>query len=236
MSTERPILVIDDDTALRLTLAEQFAEDSEFHAVGAATLEEADENLRSEAARFDTVLLDVGMPDGDGRDYCAKLRRQGHKMPIIMLTGSDEESDVVRGLNAGANDYIAKPFRMQELLARIRNQLRSFESSDDAVFTIGPYLFRPAAKVLQHPATNRRIHLTSKEVALLKFLHRADNQTVQRQDLLNEVWGYNTGVTTHTLETHVYRLRQKIEVNPCDPRFLVTHRNGYRLNPEGAVA
>ena len=236
MSAERPILIIDDDHDLRSILAEYLAESREFHPVGVATLSEADESLGSETTRFDTVILDVGLPDGDGRDYCAKLRRQGHKMPIIMLTGSSAEMDVVRGLDAGANDYIAKPFRVQELIARIRTQLRGFESSDDAVFAIGPYLFRPATKSLMESGSNRRIHLTAKEVSLLKFLHRAGDRVVDRQELLNEVWGYNTAVTTHTLETHVYRLRQKIERDPTDPCLLVTHRHGYRLKPDAVTA
>jgi DNA-binding response OmpR family regulator len=236
MSTERPILIIDDDTALRHILAEQLSEDNEFHPVAVATLSEADESLGSEKIRFDTVILDVGLPDGDGRDYCAKLRRQGHKMPIIMLTGAGGETDVVRGLDAGANDYIVKPFRFQELMARIRTQLRSFESSDDAVFPIGPYLFRPSAKLLVELSGHRRIYLTTKEVALLRFLHRAGDRVVERQELLNEVWGYNASVTTHTLETHVYRLRQKIERDPTEPRLLVTHRQGYRLRPENVTA
>lgn len=235
MSAERPILIIDDDNDFRSLLAEHLAEGNEFHPVGVATLSEADESLGSEN-RFDTVILDVGLPDGDGRDYCAKLRRQGHKMPIIMLTGSSGEMDVVRGLDAGANDYIAKPFRVQELMARIRTQLRGFESSDDAVFAIGPYLFRPATKCLTEATGNRRIHLTAKEVSLLKFLHRAGDRVVDRQELLNEVWGYNTAVTTHTLETHVYRLRQKIERDPTDPALLVTHRHGYRLKPDAITA
>jgi DNA-binding response OmpR family regulator len=171
----------------------------------------------------------VGLPDGDGRDYCAKLRRQGHKMPIIMLTGAGSEMDVVQGLEVGANDYIVKPFRLQELMARIRTQLRGFESSDDAVFKIGRFLFRPSARSLVEPPSNRRIHLTTKEVALLKSLHRAKNHAVDRQELLNLVWGYHASVTTHTLETHVYRLRQKLEVDPTEPRLLVTHRKSYRL-------
>jgi DNA-binding response OmpR family regulator len=230
---ERPILIVDDDDTLRSALAERFAEEGEFRAVGAATLNEAEETLQSDGARFDTVLLDIGLPDGDGRDYCQKLRRDGHKMPIIMLTGSDEETDVVRGLDAGANDYVAKPFRLNELLARIRTQLRTFENSEDAVFTIGPYTFRPAAKLLQHTTKNSRIHLTNKEVLLLKFLRRAGKRPVGRQELLNEVWGYNPSISTHTLETHVYRLRQKMEPNPGDPRLLQSQRNGYLLDPEG---
>lgn len=236
MSAERPVLIVDDDDALRATLVEQLAIDGEFAAAEAATLEEAEEKLFAKDARFDAVILDVSLPDGDGRDLCAKLRKQGHKMPIIMLTGLDAESDEVRGLNVGANDYVAKPFKLAVLLARLRAQLRIFENSEDAVFTIGPYTFRPAAKLLQEPVKNRRIRLTEKEAAILKFLYRAGTRAVARQVLLNEVWGYNAAVTTHTLETHIYRLRQKIEPDPANARLLVTEGGGYRLDPEGIPA
>jgi DNA-binding response OmpR family regulator len=233
MSGERPILIVDDDDALRATLVEQLAVDGEFVAVEAADVAEAEEKLASRNARFDAIILDVGLPDGDGRDLCVKWRKQGVKVPIMFLTGSDEESDVVRGLDSGANDYIAKPFRLAELLARLRAQLRLFENSEDAVFTIGPYTFRPSAKLLQEPARNRRIRLTEKEAAILKFLYRAGTKPVARQVLLNEVWGYNAAVTTHTLETHIYRLRQKIEPDPSNARLLVTEGGGYRLDPTG---
>ncbi len=233
MTGERPILIVDDDPTLRAMLIEQLAVDGEFTATGAETAGEAEAKIAARESRFDALILDVTLPDGDGRDLCAKLRRNGIKVPIIMLTGSDEEADVVRGLDSGANDYIAKPFRMAELLARLRAQLRIFENSEDAVFTIGPYTFRPAAKLLQDPAKNRRIRLTEKEAAILKFLYRAGSKPVPRQVLLNEVWGYNSAVTTHTLETHIYRLRQKIEPDPSNARLLVTEGGGYRLDPEG---
>jgi len=232
MSAERPILIVDDDDSLRETLVDQLAIDGEFSAVQAATIKEAETQLFARDARFDAVILDVSLPDGDGRDLCAKLRKEGQKMPIIMLTGSGDEPDVIRGLDSGANDYIAKPFRLNELLARLRAQLRSFENSEDAVFTIGPYTFRPAARLLQEPQKNRRIRLTEKEAAILKFLYRAGTRPVARQVLLNEVWGYNAAVTTHTLETHIYRLRQKIEPDPSNARLLVTEGGGYRLDPE----
>jgi DNA-binding response OmpR family regulator len=233
MASERPVLIVDDDAALRMTLAEQLTVDSEFTSVEAACIAEADTLLAAPEARFDALLLDVSLPDGDGRDYCVRLRGEGFRMPIIMLTGSSAETDVVRGLDAGANDYISKPFRLAELLARLRAQLRSFESSEDAVFAIGPYTFRPSAKLLQDQMRGKRIRLTEKEAAILKFLYRSGTHAVARQVLLNEVWGYNASVTTHTLETHIYRLRQKIEPDPANARLLITEGGGYRLDPEG---
>jgi DNA-binding response OmpR family regulator len=236
MSGERPILLVDDDESLRSMLVEQLAVDGEFMAVEAATLASAEKLLSASDARFDALILDVTLPDGDGRDLCARLRRQGLKLPIIMLTGADDETDVVRGLDSGANDYIAKPFRLAELLARLRAQMRIFENSEDAVFIIGPYQFRPSAKLLQDPVRNKRIRLTEKECAILKFLYRAGTAPVPRQVLLNEVWGYNASVTTHTLETHIYRLRQKIEPDPANLRLLITEAGGYRLDPSVADA
>ena len=236
MAGERPILIVDDDDILRTTLVEQLQLEAEFSVEQAASVHEADEKISSTGARYDALILDVTLPDGDGRDLCADLRRQGRRMPIIMLTGSDDEADVVRGLDAGANDYVAKPFRIAELLARLRAQMRIFENSEDAVFTIGPYTFRPSAKLLQEAVRNRRIRLTEKEAAILKFLYRAGTRPVPRQVLLNEVWGYNAAVTTHTLETHIYRLRQKIEPDPANACLLVTEGGGYRLDPEGGLA
>ena len=142
----------------------------------------------------------------------------------------------MRGLDAGANDYIAKPFRLNELLARLRAQLRVYDNSEDAVFPIGPYSFRPSSKLLLEPQRNRKIRLTEKECAILKFLYRAGSRPVGRQILLNEVWGYNSAVTTHTLETHIYRLRQKIEPDPTNSRLLLTEGGGYRLDPAAGAA
>jgi DNA-binding response OmpR family regulator len=167
----------------------------------------------------------------DGRELCKALRRAGHKMPIIMLTAAQGEADTILGLDAGANDYVAKPFKLGVLLARMRAQLRTHEQSEDAVFTIGPYSFRPSQKLLTDPARNQKVRLTEKETAILKFLLRAGAKPVGRDVLLDQVWGYNAGVTTHTLETHIYRLRQKIEPDPANAKILVTEGGGYRLNP-----
>ncbi|AQS85583.1 MAG: response regulator transcription factor [Acetobacter aceti] len=236
MSGARPILIVDDDQTLRQMLVEQLQVEGEFQAVEADSVAAAWEALRAPDARFDAIILDVTLPDGDGRDFCVELRRAGLRMPIIMLTGSDDEADIVRGLDAGANDYVAKPFRIAELLARLRAQLRIFENSEDAVFTVGPYTFRPSAKLLVETIRNKRIRLTEKEAAILKFLYRAGTRPVPRQVLLNEVWGYNAAVTTHTLETHIYRLRQKIEPDPSNATLLITEGGGYRLDPEGGIS
>ena len=233
MPNRRPVLIVEDDETLRNMLTEYLEETSEFVVSTAADIEAADKVLANEDAHFDAIILDIGLPDGDGRDYCARLRRAGHSMPIMMLTGAIEETDVVRGLDSGACDYIAKPFRASELLARLRAQLRNFDRSEQVVFPVGPYTFRPAKKLLHDTAKNRRIRLTDKETAVLKYLYRSDT-AVNRQILMHEVWGYHSAVTTHTLETHIYRLRQKIESDPAHPALLVTEVGGYLLRPEMA--
>ena len=222
------LLVIDDDSMLRQTLSEQLRIREEFETYEAATGEAALALLKE--LNFDIMLMDVGLPVIDGRELCRLIRRQGIKAPIIMLTARDGEADTILGLDAGANDYITKPFKISILLARLRAHLRQHEQSDDAVFTIGPYQFRPSAKVLI-AGDSRKIRLTEKETAILKYLYRAGNQMITRETLLNEVWGYNSAVTTHTLETHVYRLRQKIETDPSNADILVTVTGGYQLRP-----
>ena len=159
------------------------------------------------------------------------MRRNGVRSPIIMLMGLDSDADTIPGLDAGANDYITKPFRLSALLVRLRAQIRQHEHSDAAVFNIGPYIFQPTNKLLLNTADNKKVRLTDKETAILKYLYRAADRIVGRDVLLDEVWGYNAGVTTHTLETHVYRLRQKIEDDPSKAQILVTAPGGYRLVP-----
>lgn len=224
----KKVLLVDDDSALRQSLAEQLRLHEEF------LTEEAEDGAgalsRAKGEYFDAILLDVGLPDMDGREVCRLMRRNGVKSPIIMLTASDTEADTILGLEAGANDYVSKPFRLGVLLARLRAQMRQHEQSEDAVFNVGHYSFRPAAKLLLDGESGKKVRLTEKETAILKYLFRAGNKVVSREVLLNEVWGYNAGVTTHTLETHVYRLRQKIEQDPSNAEILVTEPGGYRLH------
>ena len=228
MAQTRQILIVDDDAELRDALAEQLALHAEFSVSTAEDAASARNKARDNPP--DLIVMDVGLPDMDGREAVRLMRKDGFKRPIIMLTAHDSDADTVLGLDAGANDYIAKPFRFAVLLARVRVQLRQHEASEDAEFQIGPYIFRPASKNLVN-AKGARLRLTEKEAAILRFLHRADRQVVSREVLLKDVWGYNANVTTHTLETHIYRLRQKIEVDPAEARLLVTDAGGYKLLP-----
>jgi DNA-binding response OmpR family regulator len=229
MMAARRILIVDDDGTLRQSLAEQLELNEEFVCIECGTAARALEMVSSN--RFDTIVLDVGLPDMDGRELCRLLRRAGVQVPIVMLTGADGESDTILGLEAGADDYVTKPFRLSILLARLRAHLRQNDRSDAAVFLIGPYTFRPGAKLLTDQSGRRKVRLTEKETAILKYLYRAGDRVIGRDTLLDEVWGYNAGVTTHTLETHVYRLRQKIERDPARAEILVTEPGGYRLVP-----
>ncbi len=229
VTTSKKILLVDDDEALCQSLSEQLRLHEEFATVEVKTGGQALEVVKAEY--FDAILLDVGLPDMDGREVCRLMRRNGVKSPILMLTAAQTDADTILGLDAGANDYVIKPFRFSVLLARLRAQFRQHEQSEDAVFTIGPYTFRPSAKLLIHGQSKKKVRLTEKETSILKYLYRSGAKVVGRETLLREVWGYNANVTTHTLETHVYRLRQKIEADPSNAELLVTEPGGYRLVP-----
>jgi DNA-binding response OmpR family regulator len=226
MAQLKKILLIDDDEDLREALSEQLIMTEDFDVFEAANGQDA--LVKVKEATYDIVILDVGLPDTDGRDLCRMMRKQGVKSPILMLTGQATDADTILGFDAGANDYVTKPFKFPVLLARVRAQMRQHEQSEDAIFALGPYTFKPSAKMLI-TEDEKKIRLTEKETNILKFLYRSTEGVVPRDVLLHEVWGYNAGVTTHTLETHIYRLRQKIEPDPTKARLLVTEAGGYRL-------
>ena len=227
MTSAKRVLLVEDDAMLSASLAEQLAQDGDYSVVAvgdcAGARDAAGQGL------YEFMILDVGLPDGDGRDLCGEFRSSGVTCPIILLTAADSDSDTIKGLSSGANDYVTKPFRFPVLMARVHAHLRSHDRNEEAMYRIGPYTFRPSAKLLLDEKA-RKIRLTEKETNILKYLYRMGD-TVPRETLLNEVWGYNPAVTTHTLETHIYRLRQKIEENPGEARILVTESGGYRLMP-----
>jgi DNA-binding response OmpR family regulator len=228
MACMRTILVVDGDSVMRETLREQLTRDDAFAVVEAASAREAELRLAAQRAPFAAVIMDATLPDGDGHVVCARLRANGLSMPVILMNGSD------RSVTADDTITIAKPFRLSELMTRLRTRLDNGAAigplgDPPAPIRIGPYEFSLEDKALRHDAANIRIRLTEKEAAILAFLHRMGERAVPRRELLTEVWGYNPAVTTHTLETHIYRLRRKIEADPAKACLLVTEAGGYRL-------
>ena len=219
-------MIIDDDDALRLVLRQQFESEGIVDIAEAASVGEIWQTLDSFGP--DMLLLDVQMPDGNGFDVCQRLRDRGFEKPILMLTGQDSETDIIQGLEAGANDYIAKPMRMGELLARMKTHLRQHKLSDDARFEIGLFDFIPAQKTISLRETGANIILTEKETMILKMLTRKAPEPVNKDELLADIWGFQQGLTTHTLETHIYRLRQKL-ARLSDAPVVETAHDGYRL-------
>lgn len=219
----RRVLIIEDDAVLSRSLSEQILAQDDFALVETAA-SAGDGAAMAHARRFDALIVSAAM---GGLAFARSLRAEGVTWPLLILGA--EAVDDFSGLG-GVCDGLAKPFRMGVLLARLRALIRAFENSDEAVLTIGPYTFQPASKHLVED-DERIIRLTEKEASILKYLYRAGDVVVSREVLLHEVWGYNPAVTTHTLETHVYRLRQKIEKDPSNASILVTDAGGYRLVP-----
>ena len=203
MPSAKHILLVDPDAVPRHSLAEQLAKQGAYKVIEAGNASEA-----RQASDYAFAIIDAAI--GDSQSLARELRA---KSPVLFLA---EESI------SGA-DFLLKPFRLSALLAKLSAQLGP--DGEDRALTIGPYEFRPGAKLLTGA---RKIRLTEKETNILKFLHAA-GRTVPRETLLHEVWGYNPAVTTHTLETHIYRLRRKIEENPGQAQILVTEEGGYRL-------
>ena len=218
MPSAKRILLVDGNSVLRGSLAEQLAQEGAYEIVPVSSIAEARDAWDELCS---VAILDQNLPDGSGAAYAKELRGSGFSGPIFLL-GDDDLAP-----NGETFEPIAKPFRFSALLARLNAKLGRHAVSESGPVRIGPYLFRPAAKLLTDGG-ERKIRLTEKETNILKFLHGAA-RTVPRETLLHEVWGYNPAVTTHTLETHIYRLRRKIEENPGKARILVTEGGGYRL-------
>jgi DNA-binding response OmpR family regulator len=225
MTGSRRILVVDDDPHLRTALSELLQPEFTTLEAGSAT----DALAFAQTADIAAILLDIGLPDRDGRTLCRELRGAGIHCPIIMLTGATGEAETIAGLESGANDYVVKPFRFGELMARLRAQLRQHRIADDVALTVGPFRFLPTRRQLVAAEAGPTIRLTDKECAILRALHRARGRIVARETLLDGIWGYGQTVDTHTLETHVYRLRRKLDTVEGCGALVETTGGGYRL-------
>jgi len=223
MSGHRRILLLTEDAALAALLPPRLAQESaggrRFEADAMAP-EPGLVQLTSAAGRIDATLLDAAAAPGPAH-WGSLLHEAGGGRPVLLLGGGGP-------LPEGVTERLAKPVRVPELLSRLHALLAVFEASPGAAIALSGYAFHPVAKLLEGKG-GARIRLTEKEAAILLYLHRAGGRAVPRAELLGEVWGYSSAVTTHTLETHVYRLRRKIEPDPQQARLLVTEEGGYRL-------
>lgn len=225
------ILVVEDDPAILAGLVDLLAGEG-FEAVSAQDGEEA---LRVyEAQKPDLILLDIMIPEKSGYDVCKQIRREDLLTPIVMLTAKGEEVDKVVGLEIGADDYIVKPFSVKELLARIRAALRrarartASRQRDDSAIAFGNIRIDP--KTLKGRKGKKSFPVTMRELDLIRFLYEHDGEVVDRFLILDEVWGIKYEGTTRTLDQHIAKLRQKIEDDPSNPRYIVTvHGVGYRF-------
>lgn len=222
MSGHRRILLLTEDAALATLLPPRLALGTPFQ-VEAASPETGPEILARAGGRIDATLLDAASPPGPAH-WAPMLRAAGGGRPVVLLGGEAAPE----ALPPGISERVAKPVRVPELLARLHALLAVFEASPEAAIPLRGYAFHPAAKLLEG-GDGLRIRLTEKEAAILLYLHRAGDRAVPRAELLGEVWGYSSAVTTHTLETHIYRLRRKIEPDPQASRLLLTDEGGYRL-------
>lgn len=226
MPRQHKILIIEDDTVLRELIAEELVLQKEFIPIEAATAQRGLELLKADLP--DLILLDLGLPDSYGLDLLKVIRDQGVKCPIVILTSETDEDVQVKCLDLGANDFVIQPFSFQVLFARIRSLIRHYNMSGEAIIMIGQYSINPRKK-LGIDIKGQRYLFTDKEIELLKHLHRASEKMVSSQQLYKEVWGSTVPLNTHTLESHIYRLRQKIEPNPKVPVHLITCDGGYKL-------
>ncbi len=228
MNTQRHVLISDIDPAASADLAETIAA-AGFLVTCVTSAAETMALAFSRTVRVDLLLLDTDLPDADGREVVSRLRRRGIGVPMLLMSNSSAEDDVVWGLEAGADDYLVRPLRPRELIARLNAQFRAAITRDEADVRIGPALFRPSSRTLLHPDVARPLRLTEKEASLLRRLCESDGRPVSRQTLLREVWGYSPDVSSHTVETHIYRLRRKLEPLAQSPALLVNEGGGYRL-------
>ena len=227
MNPSTKILLINNDKDLGEALAFQLPLGGKYQIV--ETNDETSALAQINNNFCDLVIINSQSAALREYDLTKNLRLAGYKKPIIILIKQNSNLDIPDDQNHKVDEHIIKPFRYPVLLKSIETQLHKFKKSENTQYSIGNYAFKPNSKILESNES-RSIRLTEKENNILKFLYKNSGNTVSRETLLYEVWGYNSKVTTHTLETHIYRLRQKIEDDPSNACFLITEPGGYKLN------
>lgn len=227
MNASETILIIEDDTTMLRVLRDNF----EYSGMSVRTASDGEAGLELALhAQPDLILLDIMLPKINGYEVCRLLRDEGIDIPIIMLTAKGQESDIVLGLNLGADDYVTKPFSMNELLARIKAMLRRKDREDSAVIRFGNLELDLGAHRLMR--NSQELSLTPKEFKLLQFFAEHEGRALTREEILRSVWGSSIYVNTRSVDRCVTTLREKIEPEPHNPTLIHTIRDiGYRFEP-----
>jgi DNA-binding response OmpR family regulator len=223
------ILVVEDDEMTQAFVGAILDQDGSYETTFVTTIKDAKAKLSCDLQQFNAVVLDRGLPDGDGEVVAAWMATNGKDIPVLMLTGSSDEQDYLTGFAAGVLDYVAKPVSPDVLLARLRAATRASAQTEYTCKPLGHWDFRAADGTLVDRRNGTKVFLTPREVLLLKVLFANPNRIVRRQELLAQVWGYQPQIRTHTIETTIYRMRKKIEANPSKACILLSEEGGYRL-------
>ena len=228
------ILVVDSDSKLRGALCEQLVAGGRFEVHEAETAAYGHRFLSD--GEFSFLVVSAALSDISGYEFCEQVRRLGIVVPIIFIAEELQELPSSLNVDEARIQFFKRPFRLAALVSSIEHCIMLTQQKDKEGFAIGPYIFKFTDKVLLLKKTPLvKVRLTEKEASILDYLCRAQKRVVPRDVLLAEVWGYSDGVTTHTLETHVYRIRKKIEADPSDAKLLITEPGGYRLRSQSIV-
>ena len=226
-ATPREVLVVEDEPQMRALLTDNL-EFEGYHVIAVESAEEAVAEV--ERRPVSLVLLDLMLPGMSGFALCERLRNEGARVPIIILTARTHEQDRIRGLDLGADDYVSKPFSVRELMARVRAQVRrdDWRSVTGAEFTFGDVTVNVRQRLVLRKG--RHVPLSAREFELLRYLVAHRNEVVSREQLLRDVWGYHQLSVTRTVDNYIAKLRNQLEPRPHEPRYIVTvHGSGYQL-------
>ena len=227
MVKRKTILFVSEALLLKDLLLDQLQKQGEYLLEESLSVTEAISLIVKE--HFDCILIDSSLADVSLSNLCKNIRLEGVRSPIILVAEELGEGVAIAALDAGANDYVLKPFKINVLVAKIRSNIRQFEQSEFAILRFGRFSFKPGDKILLNNSSKEEVRLTDKETAIIKLLYLSGGEVVTRATLLEEVWGYNTTLTTHTLETHIYRIRQKVGNASSGQDFIATEAEGYRM-------
>lgn len=223
------LLIVEDELSIRAGLRDLFI----YHGFDVTDVEDGEAGLqKANTENFDLMILDIMLPMMDGFTVCESLRKTNKSLPIIMLTAKTSIEDIINGLSLGADDYMSKPFSVQELLLRVQAVLKRTQPMSSTKIVLGGQLIIDPAELTGQRNGEAVIPFTKREVELLQYLADEDFRTKTREDILHKVWGYKEGpeYDTRTVDIHIAKLRKKVELDPKNPRFITTVRGrGYKL-------